>query len=57
MTSSWVCITVSNSSNPSRVYIRLCKHGKCFLLLKCYAVLCYVILMMSLGLFRFMIKL
>ena len=21
-------------SNPSRVYIRLCKHGKCFLLLK-----------------------
>ena len=30
-----VCITVSNSPNPSRVYIRLCKHGKRFLLLKC----------------------
>ena len=29
-----VCITVSNSPNPSRVYIRLCKHGKRFLLLK-----------------------
>ena len=28
-----VCITVSNSPNPSRVYIRLCKHGKRFLLL------------------------
>ena len=27
-------ITVSNSPNPSRVYIRLCKHGKRFLLLK-----------------------
>ena len=27
-------ITVSNSSNPSRVHIRLCKHGKRFLLLK-----------------------
>ena len=27
--------TVSNSPNPSRVYIRLCKHGKRFLLLKC----------------------
>ena len=26
-TSSRVCITVSNSPNPSRVYIRLCKHG------------------------------
>ena len=25
---------VSNSPNPSRVYIRLCKHGKRFLLLK-----------------------
>ena len=25
---------VSNSSNPSRVYIMLCKHGKRFLLLK-----------------------
>ena len=34
-TSSRVCITVSNSPNPSRVYIRLCKHGKRFLLLKC----------------------
>ena len=33
-TSSRVCITVSNSPNPSRVYIRLCKHGKRFLLLK-----------------------
>ena len=30
-TKSRVCITVSNS----RVYIRLCKHGKRFLLLKC----------------------
>ena len=26
--------TVSNFPNPSRVYIRLCKHGKRFLLLK-----------------------
>ena len=34
-TSSRICITVSNSPNPSRVYIRLCKHGKRFLLLKC----------------------
>ena len=34
-TSSRVCITVSNSPNLSRVYIRLCKHGKRFLLLKC----------------------
>ena len=34
-TSSRVCIAVSNSPNPSRVYIRLCKHGKRFLLLKC----------------------
>ena len=33
-TSSQVCITVSNSPNPSCVYIRLCKHGKRFLLLK-----------------------
>ena len=31
-TSSRVCITVS--PNPARVYIRLCKHGKHFLLLK-----------------------
>ena len=35
-TSSRVCITVSNSPNPSRVYIRLLKHGKRFLLLKCH---------------------
>ena len=35
-TSSRVCITVSNSPNPSHVYIRLCKHGKRFLLLKWY---------------------
>ena len=33
LTSSRVRITVSNSPNPSRVYIRLCKHGKRFLLL------------------------
>ena len=33
-TSSRVCITVSNSPNASRVYIRLCKLGKRFLLLK-----------------------
>ena len=33
-TLSRVCITVSNSPNTSRVYIRLCKHGKRFLLLK-----------------------
>ena len=26
-------VFVSNSPNPSRVYIRLCKHGKCLLLL------------------------
>ena len=33
-TSSRVCIfTVPNSPNPSRVYIRVCKHGKRFLLL------------------------
>ena len=32
-TKSRGCITVSNSPNPSRVYIRLCKHGKRFLLL------------------------
>ena len=35
-TSSRVCITVSNSPNPSRVYIRLLKHGKRLLLLKCH---------------------
>ena len=28
LNSSWVCITVLNSPNPSRVYIRLCKHRK-----------------------------
>ena len=33
-TSSRVCITVLNSPNPSRFYIRLCKHWKRFLLLK-----------------------
>ena len=38
-TSSRVCITVSNSPNPSCVYIRLCKHGKRFLLLK-YEIVC-----------------
>ena len=31
---SRVCITVSNSPDPFRVYIRLCKLGICFLLLK-----------------------
>ena len=29
-----ICITVSNSPNPSSVYIRLGKHGKSFLLFK-----------------------
>ena len=33
-TLSRVCVTVLNSPNPSHVSIRLCKHGKCFLLLK-----------------------
>ena len=33
LTLSRVCITVSNSPNPSRVYIRLYKHRKHFLLL------------------------
>ena len=33
-TSYRVGITVSNSPNASRVYIRLCKHRKRFLLLK-----------------------
>ena len=37
-TSSLVSITVWNSPNPSRVYIRLCKHEKRFLLLKYYLV-------------------
>ena len=42
-TKSRVCITVSNSPNPSCVYIRLCKHGKRFLLLKSRAcfLLCF----------------
>ena len=31
--SSRVCVTVENSPNPSRVYIRLCKQGNRFLLL------------------------
>ena len=35
VTSSRVYITVSNFPNPSRVYIRLCKHGKPFLMLNC----------------------
>ena len=33
-TSSRICITALNSSNPSSVYIRLCKQDKRFLLLK-----------------------
>ena len=33
-TSSRVCMTLSNCPNPSRVYIRLYKHGKRFLLLR-----------------------
>ena len=33
-TSCRVCITVSNSPNPSRIYIRQCKNRKRFLLLK-----------------------
>ena len=32
--SSWICISTSNSSNPSSVYIRLCKQENSFLLLK-----------------------
>ena len=36
-----LCITVLNSPNPSSVYIRLCKHGKRFLLLKFDVVLVY----------------
>ena len=39
-TLSQVCITVSNSPNPSRVSIRLCKHGKRFLLLKFITLIC-----------------
>ena len=38
------CKTVSNSPNPSRVYIRLCKHERRFLLLNYYIVLCCVVL-------------
>ena len=38
-TSSRVSITVSNSPNPSRVYIRLCKQGNRFLLLNWYSLL------------------
>ena len=30
----WVCVTVSNSPNPSGVQMRLCKNGKSVLLLK-----------------------
>ena len=41
-TSSRVCITVSNSPNPFRVYIRLCKHGKCFLLLNYSTSACWI---------------
>ena len=33
-TESWVCITVSISTNPPRVKMTLCKHGKSALLLK-----------------------
>ena len=33
-TSPRVCITVSNSLNQSCAYIRLCKHGKRYILLK-----------------------
>ena len=38
-TSSRISITVSNSPNPSRVYIWLCKHGKRFLSLNWYSLL------------------
>ena len=31
-TSSRICITVSNFPNPSRVYIRLCKHAVIFVI-------------------------
>ena len=34
-----LCVTVSNSPNTSRVYIRPCKRGKRFLLLKCFLLL------------------
>ena len=36
---SRVCITASNSLNPTRVYMRLCKHGKSALLVKQYKTL------------------
>ena len=36
--SSRVCITVSYSPNPYRIYIRLCQNGKRFLLLKYYII-------------------
>ena len=39
-TLSQVCITVSNSPNPSCVCIRLCKHRKPFLLLKFITLIC-----------------
>ena len=50
-----VCITVSNSPNPSRVYIRLCKQWKRFLLLKCF--LLYHRLIMRVSLLRELLKL
>ena len=37
-TKSRVCITVWNPPNPSRVYMRLCKHGKRFLLLNWWVI-------------------
>ena len=37
-----ITVTVSNSHIPSHVYIRLCKHTKRFLLLKCMNVCIYV---------------
>ena len=40
-TSSRICITALNSSNPSSVYIRLCKQENCFLLLKYCFIQCY----------------
>ena len=55
LTSSWVCITVLNSPNPSRVYIRICKHRKRFLLLKCF--LLYHRLIMRVSLLKERLKL
>ena len=49
-TKSRVCITVSNSPNPSRVYIRLCKHGKRLLLLNIFAWLVFATFPLSLSL-------